>query len=423
MTVFLRTVVLLGVFFISFLSGWEPQAVYVLLENHPDEQMAIQWVATEERKKSTLIFSEMENSQWYKVEGTRTSLPLPDNLYLHRVVLTGLKPETTYQFKIKKGGATYRFSTLPAGLERPVSFVVGGDIYHDEIDFVRKMNKVVAAKNPDFVLLGGDIAYAHSNITFLPESVLSWSQELLAKMHLKKNKRLRWMEWLRAWSEDMVTPDGRLIPMAATIGNHDVNGGYNQSSETASAFYLLFMGGSPTVYRTIDFGKDLSIVFLDSGHTAHIGGAQTLWLYNALRARRDVPRKFAIYHVPAYPSVRSTNFKQSVMVRRHWVPFFEAFNLDAAFENHDHAYKRTVPIRGDKEDPTGVLYLGDGSWGVESPRKPKPKKDKWFLAFAAQKRSVLLVEVARDKVLYTAYDDDGAVIEGPLSTQSELNPK
>lgn len=400
---------LLCLFSVAFLSGWDPLAVYALLQTHPDEQMAIQWVTTDSRKKSTLIFADATGGQWYKAQGSYQVLPLSPTLFVHRVVLTGLKPETTYQFKIKKGGETYRFSTLPKGLSRPVTFVAGGDIYHDGIDYVRKMNKMVASKNPDFVLLGGDIAYAHSRFTFIPDSVISWTQEILAKIHLGNNKRGRWMEWLQGWSEDMISPDGRLIPLAATIGNHDLNGGYNETPETAKIFYLLFMGESPTVYRALDFGNDMSIIALDSGHTAHIGGAQTLWLYNALKERKDVPRKFAFYHVPSYPSARDVNFKYAVQVRRHWVPFFETFGLDAGFEHHDHTYKRTVPIRGGKEDPKGVVYFGDGSWGVKSPRRPK--KDRWYLAKAEQARSVIFVKVEKNKIEFTVYDDKGAVID------------
>jgi 3',5'-cyclic AMP phosphodiesterase CpdA len=400
---------LLSLLLAATVAGWDPFAVYALLQSHPDQQMAIQWVTPESRTKSTLIFAEEGDGQWYKVDGTHSALPLAPTLNVHRIVLTGLKPETTYQFKIKKGGQTYRFKTLPKGLSRPVTFAEGGDIYHDGIEYVRKMNRLVASKSPDFVLLGGDIAYAHSRLSILPESVVMWTQEVLSKIHLSITKRNRWLDWLQAWSEDMVTSDGRLIPLAATIGNHDLNGGYNETKESAKIFYLLFMGDAPTIYREIDFEKDMTIISLDSGHSAPIGGEQSAWLFQTLKERKDYPRKFAFYHVPSYPSARDVNLKYAVAIRRHWLPIFDTFGLDAAFEHHDHTYKRTVPIKNGKEDPKGIVYLGDGSWGIKSPRRPK--KDRWYLARAEQTRNVIFVTVSKEEVKITVYDDNGKVID------------
>lgn len=53
----------------------------------------------------------------------------------------------------------------------------------------------------------------------------------------------------------------------------------------------------------------------------------------------------AIYHVPAYPSARSFTGRTQSMIRKHWVPLFEKSTMNLAFENHDHAYKRTYPIK------------------------------------------------------------------------------
>ena len=394
---------------VKSLSAWEPLAVYTLLENHPEERMAIQWVATDQKAQTTLEFSEAGSEHWFMAYGNKNLLPGPHSLYIHRVVLEKLKADTVYHFRIQPSKEIYTFRTLPAEMERPITFVVGGDIFHDTIDYVRKMNRVAAAQNPDFAMLGGDIAYTSSKITFLFDKLFDWSEEILAKLRLRQSRSARWMEWLRAWSADMVTKDGRKIPMLTTIGNHDVDGGYDQTKEEARTFYLLFVGESPTVYRTVDIGKDISIFALDSGHTAPVEGPQKTWLYESLRERKDVPNKFAIYHVPAYPSARSFTNKYSKVVRNHWVPLFEAFGVRTAFEHHDHAYKRTVPIRNGKEDPQGVMYMGDGAWGVKNPRKPKKKL--WYLAESAQKRNVIHVQVEKDKIGYTAIDEDNKILD------------
>jgi hypothetical protein len=53
-------------------------------------------------------------------------------------------------------------------------------------------------------------------------------------------------------------------------------------------------------------------------------------------------------------------------VREYWAPLFERYGVQIAFENHDHVYKRTVPLRSGAPHADGVVYIGDGSWGMAS---------------------------------------------------------
>jgi hypothetical protein len=39
---------------------------------------------------------------------------------------------------------------------------------------------------------------------------------------------------------------------------------------------------------------------------------------------------------------------------------FDRYGVQLAFENHDHTFKRTYPLRAGKLDPRGTVYLGDG---------------------------------------------------------------
>jgi hypothetical protein len=42
----------------------------------------------------------------------------------------------------------------------------------------------------------------------------------------------------------------------------------------------------------------------------------------------------------------------SKSMRKHWVPLFDQYGLDAAFENDHHVYKRSKLLKGDKTDPS-----------------------------------------------------------------------
>ncbi|MBS4167583.1 metallophosphoesterase family protein [Parachlamydia sp. AcF125] len=367
------------------LEGATPICVYLTWRDDPLTTMTVQWITALEQTDDLLQFCRFDKqAEWQSVTGSHTQMPLDFPYLLHRAELTHLDPGTAYCFKLGAEEKIYQFRTMPASLEEPLNFVVGGDVYHDRMEYVIQMNRQAASLNPQFALIGGDIAYSEA-------------------LHNK-----RWIEWLSAWEKTMVTSEGRLIPLVPSLGNHDVEGGFNQNPEKAPFFYALF--GVPG-YRALDFGKYLSLIILDSGHTHPIEGEQTQWLAKTLHEREAIWHKFALYHIPAYPCVRQYQYPYSVQVRSNWGTVFEQFGLHAAFENHDHAYKRSHPLKNRQVVPSGVLYIGDGAWGVKKARAPKKPKRAWYLAFTAQKRHFIYVTLSKAKREYRAVDHRGVVFD------------
>jgi acid phosphatase type 7 len=299
--------------------------------------------------------------------------------------------------------------------------VAGGDVRHRK-DWMEEGNRVAAHFDPDFIIWGGDLAYADG----------------------REDRLDNWIEWFDALKSTLVAGDGRVIPVVVAIGNHEVRGGYyfrneeyQQDAETreqmAPYFYRLFaMPGQPG-YNALDFGDYLSILLLDTNHTNPISGEQTEWLAQTLAERKDVPHIFPLYHVTAYPSHRSFEDRTSRDIREHWAPLFEKFNVRVAFENHDHTYKRTIPIREGKPHPQGIVYIGDGCWGV-APRKIHDPAETWYLETAHSARHVIVVTLHRTHQHFLVVNTDGEIIdEFPASAQraawngmgisAELSPK
>ena len=75
----------------------------------------------------------------------------------------------------------------------------------------------------------------------------------------------------------------------------------------------------------------MSIILLDSGHTHPVGGQQAEWLKNTLEAREKIPYKIAIYHVPAFPSVRPWDNQYCKEVCRFLGADFRAVSLEYGF--------------------------------------------------------------------------------------------
>lgn len=332
------------------------------------------WDNPDTAHTQTVVFQTLDRAQKPRVElsvqGKNKSFPAKTVMFsgltrrVHHVTLSGLSPATTYRFRA--GDDRYGFSgwktfkTLPTD-DAPLKVLSGGDMYrHQEtVDLL----KAGSTLNPDVALVGGDIAYADGDL----------------------QKIGFWDDWFDNWTRYLDGPSGRLVPMICAIGNHEVQGMFGRTPAQAPFYFGLFpQGGKPYFSRRL--GQDMDLVVLDTGHVTSFE-AQVPFLEEALKTS-TARFKVALYHVALYPSHRSYEESYSVFGRRHWVPLFDKYGLDLAFENHDHVFKRSHPLKANKIDPTGTVYLGEGCWGRTARRvmgdrwynvKALPKEHFWYM--------------------------------------------
>ncbi len=353
-----------------------PLILYLTWMHDPMTTMTIRWQSIDSKDfDSAVIYRKKGEKVWHEKEGGRFKLQDAE-FYLHTVELDGLEPDGEYEFRLAGRKGQYCFRTLPQRLTRPVKFVVGGDAYF-YLYLMRAMNERIAACDPDFVVVGGDIAYTNGRSSIFNRK--GWELR-------------RWRTFFKEWKKSMVTSDGRLIPILPVLGNHDLRHCSLKPKTHELLFFDLFALKDST-YQVIDAGDYLSLFLLDSGHYFNVSGRQTEWLKETLAQRESTPYKIAAYHISAYPSVYPFNKKISRELRREWCSQFERYHLQIAFEHHNHAYKRTHPIKNGKIDPDGVIYMGDGSWGV-NPRKPN---DSWYLKEKACANAVCVVTLSGEK--------------------------
>lgn len=290
-----------------------------------------------------------EPAIYYRESGTESwnahlhysSRPFPGtSKTIHWIELEELSPGTDYEFYIgRETSNIYKFRTMPSSLDNePLRVVFGGDMYH-EYDAMDEMNALAAEQDPHFIVMGGDWAYANSLI----------------------DNAWKWEDLWYTWTKNMFDSEGRIIPVVPAIGNHEVVGGYG-TREDVLFFYEMF-AFPQRGYGVLDFSDYLSIIILDTRHS-NTTASQNGFIESTLNERVDVKHVIPSYHVPAFPSSRSYNVSGSRSVRQNWVPLFEQSNVKLVFEHHDHTYKRTVPILNEQEHPDGIVYLGDGCWGV-----------------------------------------------------------
>ncbi|MCZ2344412.1 MAG: metallophosphoesterase family protein [Bacteroidales bacterium] len=386
---------------------FQPDTLFLTWFHDPTTTMAVQWVgALNETADTTISYQAIDTrklpasaaasgpagaqaAEPWKTQATTTKpYPLTD-LKVFRAELTGLTPGTDYQFRIGKESPTYRFRTMPAKATNAISFISGGDCGTNAHTIANNIQ--AARQDPLFALIGGDLAYENGRSS---------------STHLK---------FLRNYAQHMIGRDGRLIPLVACLGNHEVIGGYGTDRLRAPFFFALFDGlYRDTSYTALDFGNYLSLVLLDSGHTTPIGGEQASWLDQTLKARRDHPHVIVANHVPAYPSARSmvgSNGKGGTGAenRKHWVPLFEQYRVPVVLEHHDHTFKRTKTLLGGMEHTNGVLYLGDGSWGQLRALQPPEKLT--VMAATSQDYHLTLHRIQGEERFHLAMDEQGRVMD------------
>ncbi|GEM_PF-1262605 len=395
-----RTVYLLVLCLLGWIpaAAFDPPAIFLTWKDDPSRSIVIDWHTHDTAETPGLQYRHRDAGEsWRSAVHDSRSFPFGPH-FIHRAALSGLNPGSRVEFRWTPGGPVYYFRTMPAELDRPLRIVFGGDTMVRR-EWMDRVNELAMAEDPDFVVWGGDLAYADG----------------------RESNLRRWLQWFQSVKQTLIAQDGRVVPVVVAIGNHEVREGYvsarrdyEQSDAVRAAmapyFYTFFAFPGQPGYRVLDFGEYLSLVILDSGHTNPIPGPQTEWLRAVLAERREVAHVIPVYHVPAYPSHRSYEESLSRDVREHWVPLFEDTDVALAIEHHDHTYKRTFPLLRGRVDFGGVLYVGDGAWGVET-RRPAEPMERWYISASAARRHYILGVFARELLSFRVVDETGEEID------------
>jgi len=321
--------------------------------------------------------------------GTSRTIPnLPDGRHIHGVVLDDLEPDTAYYFTVGNDRTGYSdefaFKTLPGG-GAPLRFIVGGDMGVSKE--MRTLLARAAQREPHFMVVGGDIAYANGEL----------------------DMARKWDLWFKNVHEHLNENAGYLVPLITAMGNHETNDFEHEPPEIYAPYYTgFFWTQHDGTYFTKTFGDYLAIVVLDSGHITPQED-QVDWLAEQLAAYGRRPATFAVYHVPMYPGHRDYDGRASRMQRELWLPIFDEYELTAGFEHHDHVHKRTHPLRNSVKNPDGTVYIGDGNFGIGS--RDVPEIGYWYTAALSSTPHFWLVDVSPDRATFSAVNKNGDVFD------------
>ena len=247
---------------------------------------------------------------------TESTMPTTGNTYIHRIHLTGLNPDTTYDYRLGSHRARFRTAAKPGTAFR---FAFMGDnrtgtAVHDAIA------QMMLAKNPRFSLYGGDLC----------QDGRSYS----------------------SYKEDFFRPNQ--LKLAARVPFFNATGNHEKWQIDSKAFMLAPASSSDKQsYYSFDYG-DLHVVVMNykdpGGYKP--GSPQYNFIAHDLKTTKK-PWKIVTCHVPAYVAGGHGNNAEMIALTKN---IFEPYGVDLVLTGHSHFYQRNFV--------NGIYHLTIGSAGA-----------------------------------------------------------
>lgn len=266
-----------------------------------------------------------------------------DSYYVHEATLTGLSPDTVYQYKIftnsldiTPGGSINVRTAKPANSTsfRFAAFGDSGQGNQAQLDVAERLLQI----EPDVVVHTGDVVYDKSTYTNYEERHFQVYADLIKSV------------WL-----------------APSPGNHDTD--YNGGQSYVDVFMNPTNGAADPIEREMYYSFDYANAhFTVITPEVAFGSSsdQYQWLVNDL-ANTHQFWKFVVFHVPPYYTDETQAFRKNGTVASTLVPLFQQNNVDVVFSGDVHFYERFQPLK-DEQLATiaqgGIVYVVTGGGGA-----------------------------------------------------------
>jgi predicted phosphodiesterase len=256
-----------------------------------------------------------------QASGTTVGVPISEPEY-HKVELTGLKPGSRNEYRLRLGGQEVRGTINTAPLDdAPYTYVVFGDT-RTRHEIHAKTVAQILKENPSFVLHAGDLVGNGLNPS-------DWDRFFEIERDLLRN-----------------------VAFFPVLGNHDRN----------AEVYFKYFAFPPENghYYSFDWGSahfaalDSNPVGRTSKERAEFRLQQIDWLREDLRLNKK-PLTFVLTHHPIYSAVTARRAAAEKLAAQLEKVFIEG-GVTAVFSGHDHNYQHHVHA--------GIHYVVSGGGGA-----------------------------------------------------------
>lgn len=283
--------------------------------------------------KQVIQYAVKGSDSWTTVEATTSQEEFETKGYnvvnVNKVLLKGLTPGTTYEYKVGTGEAMSEVKTFTTDTENRTNskFFILGDIQDpDKTNLETIVDRLKSEKN-DFGIQIGDAIDQANDYT-------DWAElgDILGEKKLNDTK------------------------MISIMGNHEYYG--DGDASIASAIYNNDTTESGTYY-SVEYGNIYLAVINFCDNTDQINKAAK-WLVKDAE-KSNATWKILLTHQPPY-FTNSTGGNDPVY--KALPDACEEAGIDAVFSGHDHSLARTNLLRDDKIDTeNGIVYYLTGAIG------------------------------------------------------------
>lgn len=303
--------------------------------NSPQTSIAITW-ASDSNAESVLYYGIENINDNRIVANEHYDLVENGDSLIHVVRLTGLTPNTTYQYKVETDGIFYSdtlgFTT--AAEETEFMFIVAGD---NQPGLITPVLDSIIAEDPRFMIHVGDLVVNGDDLN-------------------------DWYQFQGNFKE--MTGNYVMMPI---YGNHE------EDSPTMTKLFQYPANGSSTSaneghWFSFDY-NNIHITGLDVYREFTPGSEQYNWLENDLQSiGENIDHRIVYLHEPAYTSTGSHG--ANIHIRQYLEPLFIENNIDIVFCGHNHFYERSMA--------NGIVYIITGGLGP-SLKDFTPNSNPWSI--------------------------------------------
>jgi len=374
----------LFVFFLLFtigvVSGANAPYIGPYIQDVKGDSITIMWVTNGSETSKV----EYKNETFTKniSNNNHQCIATPDTACFHRVNLTGLKPATSYTYRVHFSDSLdlwtdyFTFKTAP---DANSSFRIA--VYGDtRLDFSNSTDaskhsevvKQIISHNPEIVIHLGDFA-------------------LNAKCY---------NEWVPQFFSP-VEPLLHNISFFTAIGNHEV-----QNFACPESKILLYDYFFPEkLWYSFTYGSALFIGLQVENEKYNINKniAQLDWLNKELNSSEYLAAKwhFVFLHSSIYTN--DINHTNNLKVINQLVPIFQTKGVDMVFSGHSHTYERS--------SKDGIYYIVTGGGGADISKFRKNTSNNSFSQVRILDYNHVTLDITPKNVKMNAWYNNGSILD------------
>mmetsp|Transcript_17743 Transcript_17743/g.38532 ORF Transcript_17743/g.38532 Transcript_17743/m.38532 type:complete len:431 (-) Transcript_17743:105-1397(-) len=387
-----------------------PEQIHIAWGQQPSE-MSVTW--TTEMDAASFVEWGISGGNNYTARANATTSHFTENnpsgkQWVHRALITGLKPNEKYQYRPVTGATVGPAYVFTARNDKPadgLKLLVYGDMgKHGGAPSLKKIEADAASGEFNAVVHVGDFAYdLDSDGGVNGDEFMNRIQSIAAH-----------------------------LPYMAAVGNHEIEGG--SFAHYVNRFTM--PGDSNGMWYSVDVGQAHLIVYSSETfftQSKWTTDAQLEWLKSDLAAanknRAARPWVIAFGHRPMYCSNIDhddcANGPAGSKVRAGLEELFHVGGVDIVIEAHEHSYERLWPTFNETvtahnyTDPTAMVHIISGCAGCNEgdgtcmnpmlgPKGPWSAKRGWLFKYGYAHMEVANATHVRwsQKLDYAEHDED-----------------